>query len=53
VDLGRQEPITRRGIPRTPSPEVAEAILDEVRTMSQPFGVEVTVDDGTGLVTPA
>ena len=53
VDLGRQEPITRRGIPRTPSPEVAEAILDEVRTMSQPFGVEVKVDDGTGLVTPA
>jgi poly-gamma-glutamate synthesis protein (capsule biosynthesis protein) len=53
VDLGRQEPITRRGIPRTPSTEVAEAILDEVRTMSQPFGVELTVDDGTGIVTPA
>ncbi|HET6712470.1 MAG TPA: CapA family protein [Actinomycetota bacterium] len=52
VDLGRDEPITRRGIPRTPSPEVAEAILDEVRSMSQPFGVDVKVDDGTGLVTP-
>ena len=47
------EPITRRGIPRTPSPEVADAILHEVRTMSQSFGAEVKVDDGTGIVTQA
>jgi poly-gamma-glutamate synthesis protein (capsule biosynthesis protein) len=52
VDLGRDEPPTRRGVPRTPAPDVAESILDEVRTMSEPFGVAVKSDDGTGLVTP-
>jgi hypothetical protein len=39
-------------VPRTPAPDVAESILDEVRTMSEPFGVAVKSDDGTGLVTP-
>jgi poly-gamma-glutamate capsule biosynthesis protein CapA/YwtB (metallophosphatase superfamily) len=52
VDLGRSEPPTRRGVPRSPSPEVAGSILDEVRAMSEPLGVAVEVDDGTGLVTP-
>jgi poly-gamma-glutamate synthesis protein (capsule biosynthesis protein) len=52
VDLGRSEPPTRRGIPRTPAPDVAESILDEVRAMSEPFGVTVKSDGGTGLVEP-
>jgi poly-gamma-glutamate synthesis protein (capsule biosynthesis protein) len=53
VDLGRHEPLTRRGVPRTPSPEVAEAILDEVRAISESFGVSLKLDDGTGLVSQA
>ena len=52
VDLGRSEPPTRRGIPRIPTPDVAESILDEVREMSEAFGVAVKSDGGTGLVTP-
>jgi len=52
VDLGSSEPPTRRGIPRIPTPDVAESILDEVREMSEAFGVAVKSDGGTGLVTP-
>jgi poly-gamma-glutamate synthesis protein (capsule biosynthesis protein) len=53
VDLGRDEPITRRGVPRTPDAEVAEAVLDEVRSMSLPFGVDLKIDDRIGVVQPA
>ena len=53
VDLGRDEPLTRRGVPRTPSPEIAETILEQVREMSEPLGVAVKLDDGTGLVSQA
>ena len=54
VDLGRHEPLTRRGVPRTPAPEIAEAILDEVRAKSEPLGAVVKMDEGgTGIVTPA
>jgi poly-gamma-glutamate synthesis protein (capsule biosynthesis protein) len=52
VDLGRGEPPTRRGIPRIPAPDVAESILEEVRALSEPFGVTVKPDGGTGLVEP-
>ncbi len=52
VDLGRHEPVTRRGVPRTPAPEVAEEILEHVRVMSEPLGVTVKADGGTGIVTP-
>jgi len=51
VDLGRHEPLTRRGVPRTPAQDVAEAILDEVRSVSEPLGVGLKIDDGTGIVT--
>jgi poly-gamma-glutamate capsule biosynthesis protein CapA/YwtB (metallophosphatase superfamily) len=54
VDLGRHEPITRcRGVPRTPSPEVAEQILEQVQAMSEPFGTTLKLDGGTALVMPA
>jgi poly-gamma-glutamate capsule biosynthesis protein CapA/YwtB (metallophosphatase superfamily) len=53
VDLGRHEPLTRRGVPRTPSPEVAEAIVEEVRAISEPLGAAVRFDEGTGVVTPS
>ena len=50
VDLGRGEPLTRRGIPRTPTPEVAQSILEAIGSMSERFGVSVVLDEGTGLV---
>jgi len=53
VDLGRHEPATRRGVPRTPAPEVAEEILEQVRVMSELLGTTVKLDGGTGVVMPA
>lgn len=53
VDLGRHEPVTRRGVPRTPAPEVAEEILEQLRAISEPLGTTVKLDGGTGLVMPA
>ena len=53
VDLGRHEAVTRRGVPRTPAPDVAEQILEQVRAMSEPLGATVKLDGGTGLVMPA
>lgn len=53
VDLGRHEPVTRRGVPRTPTPDAAEQILEQVRSMSEPLGATVKLDGGSGLVMPA
>ena len=53
VDLGRHEPVTRRGVPRTPTRDVAEQILEQVRSMSEPLGATVKLDGGSGLVMPA
>ncbi|MGH2631260.1 MAG: CapA family protein [Actinomycetota bacterium] len=50
VDLGRNEPLTRRGVPRAAAPDVATAILDEMATMSEPFGATVSIDEGMGVV---
>jgi poly-gamma-glutamate synthesis protein (capsule biosynthesis protein) len=52
IDLGRGEPLTRRGVPRTPAPEIGEAVIEQMRAMSEPLGTVVKIDDdGTGLVT--
>jgi poly-gamma-glutamate synthesis protein (capsule biosynthesis protein) len=50
VDLGRAEPLTRRGIPRTPAPGVAHRILDDLAAMSEPLGVSVVTEEGIGRV---
>lgn len=50
IELGREEPLTRRGVPRTPSAEVAEEIVAHVREISEPLGTVVKLDDGTGVV---
>ena len=49
VDLGRGEPLTRRGIPRTPTPEVAQSILEAIGSMSERFSLG-RPRRGTGLV---
>ncbi len=44
VDLGRDRLLTERGIPRTPVPDVASAILRHVATISAPM--DTTIDAG-------
>ena len=53
VDLGQDEPITRRGIPRVPEPAVAKEILERLATMSAPLGVTVDISDDGGTIRSA
>ena len=50
VDLGQGLPITRRGIPRTPSPVVASEILERIASLSAPLGTNVDSADGVGTI---
>jgi poly-gamma-glutamate synthesis protein (capsule biosynthesis protein) len=50
VDLGQDEPITRRGIPRVPEPAIAKEILERLATMSAPLGVTVDIADDVGTI---
>ncbi len=52
IGLGGEETLTRRGVPRTPEPELAEAILEDVRAVSEPFGVSLKLEDGSAIVGP-
>ena len=52
VDLGRdrKRPLSRQGIPMTPSPEVARQILEKVQTISKPFGTTISIEDNVGVI---
>jgi poly-gamma-glutamate synthesis protein (capsule biosynthesis protein) len=50
VDLGQKLPITRRGIPRTPSPDIAGEILERVASLSAPFGTDIDAAAGVGTI---
>jgi poly-gamma-glutamate capsule biosynthesis protein CapA/YwtB (metallophosphatase superfamily) len=50
IDLGVDLPIARRGIPRIASPERANEILQALARLSQNFGTEISVSDGSGGV---
>ncbi|TPG40622.1 hypothetical protein EAH79_12085 [Sphingomonas koreensis] len=51
VDLGQTpRPGSQVGIPRTPTPTVAQKILDEIIEYSKPFGTKITVENGVGII---
>ena len=51
VDLGADgRPISDLGIPKTPSPEVARHILEEMQTLSKPFGTIITIENNVGVI---
>jgi poly-gamma-glutamate synthesis protein (capsule biosynthesis protein) len=50
VDLGLELPLTRRGIPRTPEPEVAKEIVERFATISSPFGTKLDLACTSGVV---
>ncbi|RVD38893.1 CapA family protein [Mesorhizobium sp. M4A.F.Ca.ET.020.02.1.1] len=50
VVLGYPERLANRGVPRlAPRPE-AEAILERLRRLSEPFGTHITIEDGVGII---
>ena len=55
IDLSYAARGADRGVPRPAAPAMAQAILERMQRLSQPFGTRVTIDRGVGLVrvTPA
>jgi len=52
VDLGYGEPLTRSGIPRLAGAEKSREILSRLQRISKPFGTEIAVEDGIGIIRP-
>jgi poly-gamma-glutamate capsule biosynthesis protein CapA/YwtB (metallophosphatase superfamily) len=51
ADVGKgYRPISRIGIPMTPTPEVAREILEKVQRLSKPFGTNMTIENGVGVI---
>ncbi len=50
VQLGGDLRIAHRGIPRTPSPEVAQRILKRLQKESEPYGTQIAIVDNTGVI---
>jgi poly-gamma-glutamate synthesis protein (capsule biosynthesis protein) len=52
VDLGYGEPLTRSGVPRRAGPEKSRDILSRLQRISKPFGTEIAIEDGVGIIRP-
>ena len=51
VDLGgSRRPLSRMGIPLTPSPEEAQRILKGLQEYSQRFGTKISIEDNVGVI---
>jgi len=52
VDLGQEatRPISRVGVPMTPSPEIAQRILAKVQRISKPFGTNISIENNVGVI---
>lgn len=50
IEFGYDAPISQRGIPRVPKPEVANRILNRMKRMSEPFGTVIEIEDGIGHI---
>lgn len=38
------------GLPMTPSPELAQRILQQIQTLSKPFGTKINIEAGVGVI---
>ena len=51
VDVGKgYRPISKIGIPMMPTPEMAREILEKVQRLSKPFGTNMTIENGVGVI---
>ncbi len=50
LTLGYGAGLPERGIPRMANPELADQILDWMAELSEPFGVDIGIQDGVGYV---
>ncbi len=50
IEFGYDAPISQRGIPRVPSPEVAARILNRMQRLSEPFGIKISIENNLGII---
>ena len=52
ADLGieRNRPLSKIGTPTTPSSDQAQRILEEMQTLSRPFGTTISIENGIGVI---
>jgi len=50
IELGQSMPRPRRGRPVLAEPELAAKVLGIMRRLSRPYGTEIAVEDGVGIV---
>jgi poly-gamma-glutamate synthesis protein (capsule biosynthesis protein) len=43
-------PLSRRGMPMTAPPPIAQRILQRLQELSRPFGTQMTIDGGVGVI---
>lgn len=52
LDLGFENPRPRRGRPFLVEGETASRILEDLAELSAPYGTDIAIEDGRGIVTP-
>jgi hypothetical protein len=51
---GRQDgPLSRRGLPMTAPPEIAQRILQRLQKLSEPLGTKLTIEGNVGVIRPS
>jgi poly-gamma-glutamate synthesis protein (capsule biosynthesis protein) len=50
IDMGFGKARSQRGRPLLASPEKSDKILERMKTLSKPFGTEIRVENGVGIV---
>jgi poly-gamma-glutamate synthesis protein (capsule biosynthesis protein) len=46
-------PLSRRGLPMTAPPDIAQRILQRLQKLSEPFGTRIDVEGNVGVIRPA
>jgi poly-gamma-glutamate synthesis protein (capsule biosynthesis protein) len=46
-------PLSRRGLPMTAPPEIAQRILQRLQKLSEPFGTRMTIEGNIGVIRPS
>jgi poly-gamma-glutamate synthesis protein (capsule biosynthesis protein) len=50
---GRQDgPLSRRGLPMTAPPEIAQRILQRLQKLSEPLGTKIAIEGNVGVIRP-
>jgi poly-gamma-glutamate synthesis protein (capsule biosynthesis protein) len=52
MDLGtdKSRPWSQMGVARTPTPQMAQEILTKVQLYSKPFGTQIAIENGVGVI---